>query len=95
MKFLSKFWYILVVFSLFIVGVIFNQNFKNTLQRRKMIRNDQQELNNLTHQIDSIRQKISSLEKNPASYEKLVRSELGYLRPGEKEVRFLRKESHP
>jgi len=37
------------------------------------------------------RAEIDRLQNHPASYENLVRKELGYLRPGEKEARFIKK----
>jgi cell division protein FtsB len=49
----------------------------------------QKEMDKLGLEISDTRRKIEDLEKNPRAYETLVREELNYLRPGEKEVRFI------
>jgi hypothetical protein len=44
----------------------------------------------VTKDVEKMRRQIVQVEANPHLREQLVRKELGYLRPGEKEVRFLK-----
>ena len=81
--------------SLFIIFLLssfaFNQSLRDTLSRRKAIRQTQKRLLELSEESEKMRTKLVLLEKNPATTEQLIRQELGYLRPGEKEVRFISK----
>ena len=77
-----------LLFALAITSLLFNSGFKNTLARKKAIRQAERDLKTLTVEIESMKSRISRLENNPQAYEQLVRRELGYIRPGEKEVRF-------
>jgi cell division protein FtsB len=74
-----------------VLSLVLSESFRNTFSRRQAILRDQEELQRLTVEADHLHEKISRLQSDPKSYEHLVRQELGYLRPGEKEVRFLKK----
>jgi cell division protein FtsB len=60
--------------------------------RNRMISDSQAELTSLSVQLTTLRQKIANLKTSPQIYEHLVRRELGYTRPGEKEIRFVKEE---
>ena len=87
---IHKAWVIATVVVLIGVSFLFNTNFLQTFTQRRAIRQAQLERTALVLKSEAIELKLSSLEKNPNAYEQLVRSELGYLRPGEKEVRFVK-----
>jgi cell division protein FtsB len=77
---------------LILASFVFNDSLRMTFSRRRMIGNAQTELNDLSSQLTALRQKITTLKAHPQSYEQLVRRELGYTRPGEKEIRFVKEE---
>lgn len=72
----------------FVGFLLFNESFRNTLLRTRAIRSTQKELTKVSSDVEQMKSKIAALENNPQSREDLVRKDLGYLRPGEKEVRF-------
>lgn len=74
-----------------VLSFIFSDSVRNTLVRQKAIRAAEKELAQLNKEADDTRDKISRLETNPSAYEIQVRKELGYLKPGEKEARFIDK----
>jgi cell division protein FtsB len=69
--------------------LIFNGNLRATLARRKAIRETQKELDRVEQDIEQMKFQLASLESKPHTQEDLVRRELGYLKPGEKEIRFI------
>ena len=77
---------------LILASFVFNDSLRAAFSRRRMISDAQTELNSLSAQLTTLRQKISVLKGHPQSYEQLVRRELGYTRPGEKEIRFVKEE---
>lgn len=87
----KKTWIVIGGVIAVVLSFALSESFRNTIARKHAIRQSQAELDQLNQQIELTRQKTAQLETNPASYETLVRQDLGYLRPGEKEVRFLKK----
>lgn len=75
-----------------LASFILSGSFRPTLARRQSIRSSQKELEKLSQDAQKLRAEIDRLQAHSGSYEKLVRKELGYLRPGEKEVRFVNKQ---
>ena len=85
-----KVWIALIAVVLFAANLLLSRSFRDTLQRRKAIQSAQAESKQIEEKIASLKKKLAQLKSHPAAYEQLVRRELGYLRPGEREVRFLR-----
>ena len=85
----NKKWLLAAAGSLILAALLFNDSFRATLSRRSAVARTVQELELLNRDIETVRAKIDRLRADPAAYEDLVRRDLGYLRPGEKEVRFL------
>lgn len=89
---LSKRTWIIVGGALALVlSFLFSDGVRHTLSRRQAIKDAEKELDRLSQEAESTREKINQLESNPKAYEHLVRKELGYMKPGEKEARFLNK----
>jgi cell division protein FtsB len=84
-------WLLIGVAGLFLASLLFNSGFRHTIGRRRAIRSAENELKNLTELANQKQSDINSLKNNPNATEALVRKELDYLRPGEKEVRFVKK----
>ncbi len=84
---ISRYWLWAAAFLFLISSVVFNQSLRNTIARQQAIRHTKNELKVVSADVETTRGKIKALENNPAAHEALVRQELGYLRPGEKEVR--------
>jgi len=71
-----------------VLSFLVSDSVRQTISRRRAIRASEIELSRLTQETEEARQKINGLETDPKSTERLVRKELGYLKPGEKEARF-------
>ena len=71
-----------------VLSFLLSDSVRHTLSRKRAIRAAEQELARLTQEAEQARQEISRLESDPKATERMGRKELGYLRPGEKEVRF-------
>lgn len=69
--------------------VFFNTSFRSTLSRFRAIHSTQIEYAKVSAEVDQLKSKIASLESNPQGREDFVRRDLGYIRPGEKEIRFV------
>ena len=84
---------------LIIVGVLLavllsflvSDGFRQVVSRRRAIRETQEELRRTEAEIELARARLRRLQSDSSAYEQLVREELGYLRPGEKEARILKK----
>lgn len=76
---------------LVLMSFILSDSLWTTLSRKSSLRRMEKEMGLLSGDLQAAHQKISSLEKDPKNYEQLVRQELNYLRPNEKEVRFVEK----
>lgn len=68
-----------------------SDSFRQVIVRRRAISATRAELRRVDEQATAARERLNRLQNDPAAYEQLVRQELGYLRPGEKEARFLKK----
>lgn len=84
-------WKIIAILSLVAASFIFNSSLRKTFSRRKAIRETQVQIKTVTKEAEALQHKIAVLKTSATLQEKAVRSELGYLRPGEKEVRFMLK----
>ena len=91
--FLKRHW-LLFLIGFLMMSLLFNRSFRTTLSRRKAIRQSGKEVQALGYEVHALREKIDHLQTDPSAYEEEVRKDLGYVRPGEKEVRFL-KTKHP
>jgi|GEM_PF-4496217 len=88
MKQKSKYWLVGVA-TLLLATFFLNGSFKNTIQRRRAIQKAREESALLNQKISHLQKELTQLQ-NPSEYETYVRRDLGYLRPGEKEVRFVK-----
>lgn len=84
-------WVLVSVLSAALLGLLLNKNFRITLSRLKTIGQYHKDLSQLNQGVEEMKSKLDLLERNPRSYERLVRLQLGYLRPKEKEVRFIKR----
>lgn len=84
----QKKWTLIVGVFLIVASFFLNESFKSYMNRKKNIQKAKAEIQSLTEQNEALRKKLLRLKEHPKEYENLVRSELGYLRPGEKEIRF-------
>ena len=86
---LRKHWKIAAVALLIVLSFVFSEGFRQTLVRRHAISNASAELEAISSEVTDLKKQITRLESEPDAVEEYVRKDLGYLRPGEKEVRFL------
>jgi cell division protein FtsB len=84
-----KRWILIGIGAGVIGSFVFSNNLKLVFSRQRSIEKLEKELNRLSQETVLLQEKINELQTNPSHYETLVRKELGYLRPGEKEVRFI------
>ncbi len=89
----NKYVLIGVAMAVFFSLLILNDSFRSTFSRKQAIRKTQEEMAKIDSEISKMKAKISSLENEPHAHEDLVRRELGYIKPGEKEVRFVQSPS--
>ncbi len=87
----KKTWIIIGGCVLVLLSFLLSDSVRHTFTRKRAIRAAEAELARLTQEAEEARQQITNLETNPKATERLVRKELGYLKPGEKEVRFVNK----
>jgi cell division protein FtsB len=74
-----------------LLSFVLSDSFRQVIIRRRAIHGAETQLRRVEAETAEAREKLARLENDPRAYEKLVRQELGYLRPGEKEARFLNK----
>lgn len=86
----KRLWLIGGFVILLVASFVLNDSFSKTLDRRRAIRQAEAETASIERRIEALRDDITRLKKDPRSYELLVRRDLGYLRPGETEVRIRR-----
>ncbi len=79
---------------LVLMSFAFSESLWTTLSRKATLRKMEKELGSLTNEVADAREKITKLENDPKQYDQLVRKELNYLRPGEKEVRIVDDQSN-
>ena len=89
----KKFLLIGLAVFLFSCTLLFNSGVRQTFLRIGDIKNAERELELVSSQVDAVRAKLDELEASKSGREELVRRDLGYLRPGERELRFLDKKS--
>jgi cell division protein FtsB len=89
---LKKSWIVFAIGLLVLASFAFNESLRATIYRKRKIAEAQAELEKLSRQHADLRQRINNVKSIPESHELLVRRELGYLRPGEKEIRFVKEE---
>ncbi len=88
---MNKSWIIAGICLAVILSFVLSDGFRQFISNRSTIHHMRAELDQTEASLTTAREKVSRLQSDPAAYERLVRQELGYLRPGEKEVRFLKK----
>ena len=88
---MKKKWIAAAVGCVVVLSFVLSDGFRQFISRRRAIHYTRVELRETETAVRATREKLSRLQGDPAAYEQLVRQELGYLRPGEKEVRFLKK----
>jgi len=79
------------ILLLVILFLAFNQSFHATIARRKAIRKIKSEIETVDHDIKKIKEKTGLIKDNPQVTEEVVRTELGYIKSGEKDIRFINK----
>ena len=77
------------VLAFAVLSFAFSESFRETMARRRALHRAEAELDRLNKDVADARSQVQRVESDPSAREELVRRELGYLRPGEKEVRFL------
>ena len=87
--FLRKHWKIASVVALVLVSLLFSEGFRRTVLRRHAVAATRAELDALNREAALLKKEIARLESDSTVIEEYVRKDLGYLRPGEKEVRFV------
>jgi cell division protein FtsB len=86
-------WWIGVLLAiLFLVG---NQGFRQLLNRLREKRRVEQSLANLHLENQQLSHELSLLQQDPTYTEYLIRKDLGYVKKGEVEYRFLKKTQDP
>lgn len=84
-------WVLAGAAAIVLLSFLLSHSFRQLVGNRSAIRRTTAELTRTDAELAVARDKLSRLQTDPAAYDQLVRQELGYLRPGEKEVRFLKK----
>lgn len=74
-----------VFFSL----LLLNDSFRSTFRRKHAIEQTKEELAQVEAEIAKVKGQLAALDTAPQAHEDLVRKELGYIKPGEKEIRFV------
>ncbi len=87
----KKSWILIGCSVALILFFLFSDGVRQTFVRKRAIKQAEAELARLNTETEQTRSKIATLENSTVEYEHLVRKELGYLKPGEKEARFIKK----
>jgi hypothetical protein len=87
----KKYWIYASIAVAVLLSFVLSDSFRQTIAHRRSIRAMRTELSQVDNQATDARERLTRLQNDPSAYEQLVREELGYLRPGEKEARFLNK----
>ena len=88
---MKKYWIYATITLAVVLSFVLSDSFRQVVLRRRALRSAELEIQKIDQQSADARTRLSRLQTDPSAYEDLVRRELGYLRPGEKEVRFLKK----
>lgn len=86
---IRKHWKITALVLFVLLTLLFSEGFRKTVVRRHAISKTSAEYEALSTEVDALKKKIARLENDPSAVEEYVRKDLGYLRPGEKEIRFI------
>jgi cell division protein FtsB len=90
---MKKYWVYAAIGLAIVLSFVLSDSFRQVIARRRSIKATNEELRQVDAQTAEAKDRLSRLQNDPSAYEQLVRQELGYLRPGEKEVRFLKNNS--
>ncbi len=88
---MNKPWLWITIGVVIIASFLLTDSVWRTFANRRAIEEKTKELQQLNQDASSLRTSIEQLQTHPETYEQLVRKELNYVRPGEKEVRFIKK----
>ena len=88
---MKKRWVWITVGVLIVASFLLSDSVWRTFANQKNIAEKKRELRRLEQDTKILQASIEALQTHPDTYEHLVRKELNYLRPGEKEVRFVKK----
>lgn len=88
---MKKTWIVAGICLAVALSFVLSDGFRQFISNRSAIQRVRTELTQTEAALSASRERLSRLQADPAAYDQLVRQELGYLRPGEKEVRFLKK----
>ena len=86
-----KSWIVAGVTVAVLLSFVLSDGFRGYIVNRRAIHKLSAELRGTETELAASKESLARLQSDPAAYELLVRRELGSLRPGEKEVRFLKK----
>jgi cell division protein FtsB len=84
-------WVVAGAVAVILLSFLLSRGFRQLVSNRSAIHRLSADLARTEADVAASRDKLNRLQNDPAAYDQLVRQELGYLRPGEKEVRFLKK----
>lgn len=87
---MKKYWIYAVAALAIVLSFVLSDSFRQVIGRRRAIRETNAELRQVEALTTNAHDRLARLQSNPAAYDELVRKELGYLRPGEREVRFMK-----
>jgi cell division protein FtsB len=88
---MKKNWLWITISVVIIASFLLSDSVWRTFANKRAIREKTYELQRLTGEAAALRASIEQLQTHPDAYELLVRRELNYMRPHEKEVRFMKK----
>jgi len=87
---LKKYWIYAAAALAVVLSLVLSDSFFQVILHRRTIRIANAEIQSVESLSAEARERLSRLQNDPDAYEQLVRQELGYLRPGEKEARFMK-----
>jgi cell division protein FtsB len=88
---MKKSWLWVTISIVVVASFLLTDSVWQTFANRRSIREKTRELARVEQETEALRTLITRLQTHPDTYEQLVRKELNYLRPGEKEIRFAKK----
>jgi Septum formation initiator len=84
-----------IILLIFLAVLIFNEGSRTLMRRFVEQKKLQSDIKSARYQNELLKKRISYLEHEPAYIERMVRSELSVIAPGEIEYRFHTKETEP
>lgn len=88
---MKRSWIVAGIAVVVTLSFVMSDGFRHYISRRRALHQARAELRQTEAALTATREKLFKLQSDPTAFEQMVRQELGYLRPGEKEVRFLNK----